>query len=116
KDMDETAPAVRAPVASAESRPAKPRFPLLSQQNRALRVVGLAVVLASVVMSSVSFLILSGVTGIEPSPEVWTGIWIVTGLLVLLMIALVVTEAVLLGQARIEGQPGAGLQWRMVSM
>ncbi len=67
-------------------------------------------------MSSVSFLILSGVTGIEPSPEVWTGIWIVTGLLVLLMIALVVTEAVLLGQARIEGQPGAGLQWRMVSM
>jgi two-component system nitrogen regulation sensor histidine kinase NtrY len=114
--MDETAPAVRASVASAESRPAKPRFSLLSQQNRALRVVGLAVVLASVVMSSVSFLILSGVTGIEPSPEVWTGIWIATGLLVLLMIALVVTEAVLLGQARMQGQPGAGLQWRMVSM
>jgi two-component system nitrogen regulation sensor histidine kinase NtrY len=118
--MDETAPLVRAPVASAESRPRHTMIAMLlanlSQQNATLRVVGFAVVLASVVMSSVSFLILSGVTGIEPSPEVWTGIWITTGVLVLLMIALVVTEAVLLGQARVQGVPGAGLQWRMVSM
>ncbi|WP_083989048.1 sensor histidine kinase NtrY-like [Devosia geojensis] len=86
------------------------------QNNRPLRIVGFAVVLASVVMSSVSFLILTGTTRIEPSPEIWTAIWVVTGILVLLMIALVVTEAALLIQARIDGQPGARLQVRMVTM
>ncbi|GHA11813.1 two-component sensor histidine kinase [Devosia pacifica] len=84
--------------------------------NRVLRWIGFAVVLASVVMSLGSFLILSGATDIEPSAEIWTGIWIATGVLVLLMIALVVTEAVLLVQARTSGQPGAGLQIRMVTM
>ncbi|SMQ64743.1 two-component system, NtrC family, nitrogen regulation sensor histidine kinase NtrY [Devosia lucknowensis] len=85
-------------------------------QNRALRVLGFVVVFASVLMSSLSFLILSGITPIEPSPTMWTVIWMVTGLLVLLVLALVVTEAVLLYQARLRGEPGAGLQVRMVAM
>ncbi|NMA98962.1 MAG: PAS domain-containing sensor histidine kinase [Phyllobacteriaceae bacterium] len=103
-----------------EVRPAKTR--LLSRilpampQNRALRVLGFAVVFASVLMSSLFFLLLSGITSFEPSPVVWTVIWIVTGILVLLMIALVVTEAVLLIQARMQRLPGAGLQVRMVTM
>jgi len=79
-------------------------------------VLGFTVVLASVVMSSLSFLILSGATTIEPSPEIWTAIWVVTGILVLSMIALVVTEAVLLFQARAQHQAGSGLQVRMVTM
>ncbi len=99
----------------SDSRP--PRRPWLGMsQNRALRVLGFVVVFASVLMSSLSFLILSGTTNIEPSPGVWTVIWIVTGILVLLVIALVVTEAVLLVQARMRRQPGAGLQARMVTM
>jgi len=104
----------------AEERTESPRptrRPFLAmQENRSLRMVGFVVVFASVLMSSLSFLILSGTTNIEPSPTVWTIIWIVTGLLVLLMIALVVTEAVLLIQARMRNQPGAGLQVRMVAM
>ncbi|MDB5536740.1 MAG: sensor histidine kinase [Devosia sp.] len=97
--------------------PKPPRAPFFAvQNNRALRMLGLVVVLASVAMSSISFLILSGTTNIEPSAEVWTIIWIVTGVLVLLMIALVVTEAMLLVQARAQNQAGAGLQIRMVTM
>jgi two-component system, NtrC family, nitrogen regulation sensor histidine kinase NtrY len=97
---------------------ARPQGRVLSgmRQNQALRVLGFVVVFASVLMSSASFLILSGITTIEPSPAIWTVIWVVTGLLVLLVIALVVTEAVLLFQARLRGVPGAGLQVRMVAM
>lgn len=84
--------------------------------NGPLRVLGFLVVFASVLMSSVSFLILSGTTNIEPSAEVWTAIWVVTGILVLLVLALVVTEAVLLLQARMQRVPGSALQVRMVAM
>ncbi|NGP17622.1 hypothetical protein [Devosia aurantiaca] len=91
---------------TAEKRPA--RSLLHFGQHQSLRVLGFVVVFASVLMSSLSFLILSGFTNIEPSTEVWTIIWIVTGILVLLVFALVVTEAVLLIQARIKRQPGQG--------
>ena len=101
---------------SAGESPAGRRGLLRIQQNYSLRVLGFVVVFASVLMSSASFFILSGITNIEPSPTVWTVIWVVTGLLVLLVIALVVTEAVLLFQARLRGVPGAGLQVRMVAM
>jgi two-component system nitrogen regulation sensor histidine kinase NtrY len=79
-------------------------------------VLGFVVVFASVLLSSVSFLILSGTTNIEPSAEVWTVIWVATGILVLLVLALVVTEAVLLIQARMQRLPGSALQMRMVAM
>jgi two-component system, NtrC family, nitrogen regulation sensor histidine kinase NtrY len=106
----------------AEQAPApvssKPRQSLFStaKSNRSLRVLGFVVVFASVLMSLVSFLILSGTTNIQPSTTVWTVIWIVTGVLVLLVLALVVTEATLLIQARLQRQAGAGLQIRMVTM
>ncbi|SFC07717.1 sensor histidine kinase NtrY-like [Devosia psychrophila] len=87
-----------------------------AHNNRPLRILGFIVVFASVLMSSISFLILTRATNIEPSTTVWTIIWIVTGILVLLVIALVVTEATLLIQARIQRQPGAGMQIRMVTM
>jgi two-component system nitrogen regulation sensor histidine kinase NtrY len=87
-----------------------------AQGNGPLRVLGFVVVFASVLLSSVSFLILSGTTNIEPSAEVWTVIWVATGILVLLVLALVVTEAVLLIQARMQRLPGSALQMRMVAM
>lgn len=87
-----------------------------AEGNGSLRVLGFLVVFASVLLSSVSFLILSGTTNIEPSAEIWTVIWVATGILVLLVLALVVTEAVLLTQARIQRVPGSALQVRMVAM
>ncbi|MBO9587916.1 PAS domain-containing sensor histidine kinase [Devosia sp.] len=87
-----------------------------AEGNGPLRVLGFLVVFASVLLSSVSFLILSGTTNIEPSAEIWTVIWVATGILVLLVLALVVTEAVLLVQARIQRVPGSALQMRMVAM
>src|SRR5690606_798550 len=78
---------------AADSSSARRLFAGL-ENNRALRILGFVVVFASVLMSSISFLILSGTSQIEPSTGVWTIIWVVTGILVLLVIALVVTEAV----------------------
>jgi two-component system nitrogen regulation sensor histidine kinase NtrY len=98
--------------------PAAARHPVFFGANskQAVRTLGLVVVLASVLVSSASFLIMTGATDIEPTPEVWTLIWIVNGLLVLLVIALVLTEATLLLQARFRREAGAGLQVRMVTM
>ena len=92
------------------------RSSLFARTNQPLRVLGFVVVSASVLMSLISFLILSDTTNTEPSTAVWTIIWIVTGLLVLLMIALVVTEAMLLLQARLQKQAGANMQIQMVTM
>src|ERR1700750_2560468 len=90
---------------------------LFSQRGRqAWRAVGLIVVVLSVLVASGSFLIMTGATSIEPTPEVWTLIWVANGFLVLLVIALVVTEAMLLVQSRFLGQAGSGLQLRMVTM
>ena len=47
------------------------------RSNRPLRVLGFVIVFASVLVSSLSFLILSGTTNVEPSANVWTGIWVV---------------------------------------
>ncbi len=81
-----------------------------------IRYFGFIVVFASVLVASGSFLILTGATDIEPAPELWTAIWVVNGLLVLLVVALVLTEVTLLARARIERQAGARLQVRMVTM
>ena len=76
------------------------KLPLGLTGRRAIRLIGLVVVLASVLVASGSFLILTGTTNVSPSPEVWTGIWIANGILVLMVIALVLTEASLLIGAR----------------
>ncbi|RDE08632.1 sensor histidine kinase NtrY-like [Pelagibacterium lacus] len=97
------------PKSSPQARP-------LFQTNRLLRQVGFVVVLASVVVATGSFLILSGATNIEPGPGVWTWIWIANAVLILLVIALVLTEIVVLVRARIRREAGAGLQVRIVAM
>lgn len=116
--MADTASITDHSPASPQSGPTRSgRFRLLAvQSNQPLRILGFVIVIASVLMSLLSFLILSGATKIEASPTIWTVIWIVTGFLVLLVIALVVTEAALLIQARIRRQPGSGMQIRMVAM
>jgi two-component system nitrogen regulation sensor histidine kinase NtrY len=112
--VDASPPSAALPETASVAEPARALFGERSKQ--ALRVVGLIVVLLSVAVSSGSFLIMTGATDIEPTPEVWTIIWIVNGLLVLSVIALVLTEAALLFQARLRGEAGAGLQVRMVTV
>ncbi|HVW93291.1 MAG TPA: PAS domain-containing sensor histidine kinase [Devosia sp.] len=114
--MNDTALVSDQPIALAEAPPAGRRRYLLPSGRRAIRLIGLVVVLASVLVSSGSFLIMTGATDISPSPEVWTLIWITNGVLVLMVIALVLTEATLLVGARVRQQAGAGLQIRMVAM
>lgn len=105
------------PEPTAAPAQPRPRAVLFGDTGRrAIRTIGLIIVLLSVFVSSGSFLIMTGATDIEPTPEVWTIIWIVNGLLVLSVVALVLTEATLLLQARLRGQAGAGLQVRMVAM
>lgn len=86
------------------------------QNNRLIRTIGFFVVLVSVVVASGSFLIMSGATRIEPSPDVWTWIWVANATFILLVIALVLTEVVMLIQARVRKQAGARLQTRIVGL
>jgi two-component system nitrogen regulation sensor histidine kinase NtrY len=90
---------------------------LFSERGRqSLRLVGLIVVVLSVLVASGSFVIATGATSIEPTPEIWTLIWVANGILVLMVISLVVTEAMLLLQSRFLREAGSGLQLRMVTM
>ncbi|MEX0628450.1 MAG: hypothetical protein WD230_07455, partial [Cucumibacter sp.] len=105
--------------ATAETAPPAPN-PRARQaffgSNRALRLLGLVVVLAAVASAAGSFLILTGVTTIEPTPEIWAIIWFVNAVLVLLVVALVLTEAILLIRSRMQKQAGSGLHARLVGM
>src|SRR4051812_4514541 len=114
--MSDTALATSGIPDTSEPPSAKSRSLFTERGRQALRAVGLVVVVLSVLVASGSFLIMTGATSIEPTPEVWTLIWVANGLLVLLVIALVVTEATLLLQSRVLGQAGSGLQLRMVTM
>lgn len=96
---------------------AQPKIKQLSlRQNRALRIFGVLLVLASVVSAVASFLILTGATSIEPEPSVWAFIWLINAVLVVLVIALLITEGFLLVRARISKQAGSGLHVRLVGM
>ena len=87
-----------------------------SRGDLIVRYLGFLVVLAAVLVASASFLILTGATNIEPTPEVWTALWIVNGVLVLMVVALVLTEITILVQSRWRKQAGSRLQTRMVAM
>jgi two-component system, NtrC family, nitrogen regulation sensor histidine kinase NtrY len=84
--------------------------------NRLLRYFGLFIVLSAVASASISFLILTGATPIDPEPDVWMAIWVVNAVLVLIVVALVLAEAVLLVQSRLKKQAGAGLHTRLVGL
>jgi two-component system nitrogen regulation sensor histidine kinase NtrY len=116
--MDDAA-LVNANVPEPGSEPTGKRVrPLFfgDRSRKAIRTIGLVIVLCCVLVSSGSFLVMTGATDIQPTPEVWTAIWAVNGLLVLSVVALVLTEAVLLIQSRLHREAGAALQTRMVTM
>ncbi|WP_127143604.1 sensor histidine kinase NtrY-like [Pelagibacterium montanilacus] len=109
--MTKAVPSAMGPAAGAG-----PPGSSLFQNNRLIRQIGFVIVLLAVVVASSSFLVMSGATDIEPAPEVWTLIWIANAVLIALVIALVLTEIVMLVQARIKKQAGARLQVRIVAM
>jgi two-component system, NtrC family, nitrogen regulation sensor histidine kinase NtrY len=110
--MTETTPRASSDVTG----PARPSPAPLFHTNRLIRQIGFVVVLLAVIVASGSFFIMTGATEIEPSPEVWTLIWITNAVLILLIIALVLTEVVMLVRARYRRQAGARLQVRIVTM
>jgi len=95
---------------------AKFAFPAGKRPNRIIRIFGVFTIAAAVIVATVSFWIMTGASNIEPTPKVWTAIWIANAVLIVLVIALVLTEIVMLIQARIKGHAGARLRVRLVVM
>jgi two-component system nitrogen regulation sensor histidine kinase NtrY len=58
----------RLPDAAGAAPTPQGRSLFSSQGRRALRAVGLVIVLLSVLVSSGSFMVMTGATGVEPSP------------------------------------------------
>ncbi len=90
--------------------------PLKTNTYRAIRILGLFIIIIAVIVAVGSFWIMTGASTIEPNPRVWTAIWIANGLLVILVVALVLTEIVVMVQARMRKQSGARLRSRLVGL
>ncbi len=83
---------------------------------RTIRILGAVIILASVVAAIGSFWIMTGASPIEPTPDVWTAVWVTNGVLVILVIALVLTEIIVMVQSRIRQHSGARLRSRLVTL
>ena len=94
----------------------QPERMLRANGTAIVRSLGIVIILAATVFASGTFLVMTGATDIEPTPEVWTILWIVNGVLILMVVALVLTEVILLFRARRRNMAGARLQTRMVGM
>ena len=94
----------------------KPERMLRANGTAIVRSLGIVIILAATVFASGTFLVMTGATDIEPTPEVWTILWVVNGVLILMVVALVLTEVILLFRARRRKMAGARLQTRMVGM
>ncbi len=92
----------------------KPPGAGVARPNRVIRVVGFVTIIAAVIVATGSFWIMTGASTIEPTPKVWTGIWIANAILIVLVIALVLSEIVVLFQARMKRHAGARLRVRLV--
>lgn len=84
------------------------------KSHRIIRTVGIILTSFAVVASFASFWVMTGASNVEPTPEVWTAIWIINAVLVVFVVALVFTEALLLFQAWRRKLIGARLRSRLV--
>ncbi|SER31683.1 PAS/PAC sensor signal transduction histidine kinase [Faunimonas pinastri] len=85
-------------------------------RRRLSRQVGLLLVLLALATSTVSFLVLTGETRIQPSPSVIKTAAVVDGAVVLMLTAVVAYEAVGLWLARRRGRAAARLHVRIVTL
>ncbi|MCB1516031.1 MAG: HAMP domain-containing protein, partial [Hyphomicrobiaceae bacterium] len=84
------------------------------RSHRIIRTVGIFLTTIAVLVSIGSFWIMTGASNIEPTPEVWTIIWIVNAVLVLFVVALIITEGLLLFRAWRRRLVGSRLRSRLV--
>ena len=90
--------------------------PPKSKRHSAIRILGVFIIVIAVVVAIGSFWIMTGASTIEPTPKVWTIIWLTNGVLVVLIVALVLTEVVVMIQARLRKHSGARLRSRLVGL
>ncbi len=90
--------------------------PPRSRPYRAMRILGIIIILAAVAVAIGSFWIMTGASAIEPTPRVWTGIWITNLVLIVLVVALVLTEVVVMIRNRMKKHAGARLRSRLVGL
>jgi two-component system, NtrC family, nitrogen regulation sensor histidine kinase NtrY len=98
------------------SRPERTDMSAPEPRRRGARLFGLMVVLLGLTTSIGSFLVLTGQTWIAPSPTAVRAAWIVNGLVVLLLIAVVAYEGAGLWIARKRGRAAARLHVRIVAL
>jgi two-component system nitrogen regulation sensor histidine kinase NtrY len=100
-------------AAASGPKPDTPDSPVAERAPIA-RFVGLFVVVLAIATSFTSFLVLTGQTSIQPTPDVVRTAGIINGVVVLLLIAIVAFEASGLVVARRKGRAGARLHVRIV--
>ena len=77
---------------------------------------GLVVVILSIVSGLLTYLVLAGFTAIQPTREVTVIVWLINGVLVTAMIAIIAWQIIGLLGARKRQAAGAGLHVRIVSL
>jgi two-component system nitrogen regulation sensor histidine kinase NtrY len=77
---------------------------------------GLVVVILSIISGLLTYLVLAGFTAIQPTPEVTFIVWLIDGVLVTAMIALIARPLIGLWGARQRQAAGAGLHVRIVGL
>ena len=77
---------------------------------------GLVVVILSIVSGLLTYLVLAGFTAIQPTREVTVIVWLINGVLVTAMVAIIAWQIIGLLGARKRQAAGAGLHVRIVSL
>ncbi|WP_445465067.1 ATP-binding protein [Faunimonas sp. B44] len=88
----------------------------MADRTRIGRIIGLLAVILALAASLASFLILTGETNIQPTPNVVRMAGIVNGILVLLLLGVVAYEAFGIWLARRRGRAAARLHIRIVAL
>lgn len=87
-----------------------------SARGRFWRRAGLAIILVALISIGVTFVILMGLTSIDPTREVILKAMTVNGILAAVLLALIAVEIVKLWQARRRGRAAARLHVRVVAL
>lgn len=86
------------------------------RRGRRMFQAGLVIVILSIVSGLLTYFILTGLTPINPTHEVVITVWIINGILIAAMIAIIAWQIFGLWRARQRQAAGAGLHVRIVSL
>lgn len=88
----------------------------LTLPGRVPPALGLGVVIVAIVCGLATYIVLTGLTPLQPSPELITALLALNGLLVLGMVVMIAWQVAMLWRARRQQIAGARLHGRLVSM